>query len=154
MPLALAAFVAGLLFGFGLLVSGMMQPAKVLGFLDIFGAWDPTLAVVMASALIVAGAGFALVRRRPAPMFAPNASWPTRTDIDRPLIAGAVLFGIGWGLVGLCPGPALENLATLSPRVILFVVAMALGMVAVDLWQKRREAAPPPGKVSLAASDG
>ena len=156
MPLIIASFVSGLVFGFGLLISGMMSPAKVLGFLDILGirngAWDPTLAVVMAAALAVAGVGFALIRPRAAPMFAPRSLWPTKTDIDRPLVTGAVTFGIGWGLVGLCPGPALENLATLSPPVIVFVIAMAVGMVGHDLWQKRE--APPQREAALAPSDG
>jgi uncharacterized membrane protein YedE/YeeE len=137
MPLLLASFGCGLLFGLGLLISGMTQPAKVLGFLDIFGAWDATLAVVMAAALIVSSLGFALARRRGAPVFAAQHLWPTRSDIDRPLVVGSMLFGAGWGLVGLCPGPALENLASLSPRVIAFVVAMGLGMIAQDFWQKR-----------------
>ena len=105
----LASLVCGLIFGFGLMISGMTQPTKILGFLDIFGAWDPSLAVVMAAALVVTGLGFALARRRPAPVIAPQCLWPTKTAIDRPLVIGAVLFGLGWGLVGLCPGPALEN---------------------------------------------
>ena len=100
--------------------------------------WDPSLAVVMAAALAVSSAGFALAKRRQRPLLAAQSSWPTRTDIDRPLVIGSALFGVGWGLVGLCPGPALENLATLSPRVIVFVIAMAAGMVLHDLWQKRR----------------
>src|SRR5215470_17213344 len=110
----LVSLGCGLIFGFGLLISGMMQPEKVLAFLDIFGAWDPSLAVVMAAALAVSSAGFWLARRCRHPLLAPQSYWPTRNDIDRPLVLGAVLFGAGWGLVGLCPGPALENLATLS----------------------------------------
>jgi uncharacterized protein len=137
MPLILASLISGLVFGLGLLISGMMQPAKVLGFLDVFGAWDPTLAVVMAAALAVASVGFALTRRRAAPLYATQSAWPTVTDIDRPLMAGALMFGIGWGMVGLCPGPALENLATLSPRVIVFVIAMAAGMLLHGMWQSR-----------------
>jgi uncharacterized protein len=135
---AIAALICGFIFGWGLLISGMMQPAKVLAFLDIFGNWDPSLAVVMTAALLVSGAGFALAKRRERPVFAAQSLWPTKSDIDRPLVTGAVLFGAGWGLVGLCPGPALENLATLSPRVIVFVAAMAAGMVLHDVWQKRR----------------
>src|SRR5216683_5608059 len=134
----IASLVCGLVFGFGLLISGMMQPAKVLGFLDIFGAWDPSLAVVMMAALAVSVPGFALAKRRERPVLVAQSAWPTRTDIDRPLVIGSALFGVGWGLVGLCPGPALENLATLPPRVIAFVVAMAAGMVLHDLWQERR----------------
>jgi len=137
----LAALVCGLIFGWGLLISGMVEPTKVIGFLDVFGAWDPSLAVVMAAALGVSGVGFRLVAARPRPVFAAQSSWPTRTDVDAPLVIGAILFGVGWGLVGLCPGPALENLATLSPRVIAFVVAMACGMGLHRLWQGLRSEA-------------
>jgi uncharacterized membrane protein YedE/YeeE len=125
---SLAGYVCGLIFGLGLVISNMTQPTKVLSFLDLFGAWDPSLAVVMAAALAVSGIGFAFLKRR-APLLAVQYQWPTRTDVDRPLLVGSALFGIGWGLVGLCPGPALLDLATLSPRVIVFVFAMAAGMV-------------------------
>jgi uncharacterized protein len=139
MPI-LAALVCGLVFGLGLAISGMTQPPKVLGFLDVLGiasgTWDPTLAFVMIGALAVAAPGFLLVRRRTRPLFAPAAAWPSKRDIDPPLIAGAVLFGIGWGLVGLCPGPAIANLATLSARVVAFVTAMAIGMLALDVWRR------------------
>ena len=132
-----ASLVCGFVFGCGLTVSGMIQPAKVLGFLDVFGirsgAWDPSLAVVMAAGLMVASIGYALVRRRP-PLFAKESLWPTKTEIDQPLLFGALLFGVGWGLVGLCPGPAVANLATLSLPVTIFVIAMALGMLAHDFW--------------------
>jgi uncharacterized membrane protein YedE/YeeE len=138
MRVTFASLVCGLIFGFGLMISGMTQPTKILGFLDIFGAWDLSLAVVMAAALVVTGLGFALARRRPAPLIAPQCLWPTKTAIDRPLVIGAMLFGLGWGLVGLCPGPALENLATFTPRVFVFVVAMGLGMVLQDWWRKHR----------------
>lgn len=134
----IAPLLCGLVFGAGLLISGMVQPAKVLGFLDIFGAWDPSLAVVMAAALAVSMPGFRLVDRRARPWFARQYFQPGQSGIDLPLVAGAALFGIGWGLVGLCPGPALESLATLSPGIIVFVVAMAGGMMAHDGWQQRR----------------
>ena len=137
MPMILASFVCGLVFGAGLLISGMTQPEKVLGFLDIFGAWDATLAFVMAGAVAVSAIGFALARRSTAPAFAARFSWPERRDIDAPLVAGAVLFGIGWGLVGICPGPALVNLAGLSLPIVIFVVAMVLGMLGYELWQQR-----------------
>jgi uncharacterized membrane protein YedE/YeeE len=133
-----ASLASGFIFGLGLLISGMVNPAKVLAFLDILGAWDPSLAVVMAAALAVSSLGFRIARRRGRPLLAPRSLWPTRADIDRPLLIGSALFGAGWGLVGLCPGPALENLAALSPGVIAFVAAMAAGMVAHDLWQRRR----------------
>jgi uncharacterized protein len=149
MQRTLAAFACGLIFGFGLLISGMMQPAKVLAFLDVFGAWDPSLLVVMAAALAVSLAGYALARKRVQPLFDTKSFWPTATQIDRPLVAGSVLFGIGWGMVGLCPGPALENLATLSPQVIVFVIAMAAGMVALNLWSKRKASGQTPALATL-----
>jgi uncharacterized membrane protein YedE/YeeE len=131
--LILASFGCGLLFGAGLLISGMTQPDKVLGFLDLFGAWDATLAFVMAGAVAVAAGGFALARRRGSPLLAEKLRWPDRSDIDVSLVAGAVLFGVGWGLVGLCPGPALVNLAGLSGSVLIFVIAMTAGMAGHDL---------------------
>jgi uncharacterized membrane protein YedE/YeeE len=133
-----ASFVCGLIFGCGLLISGMVQPTKVLGFLDIFGAWDPSLAVVMLAALVVSFPGFILAKHCERPVFAPQSVWPAKTGIDRPLVVGSAIFGIGWGLVGLCPGPALQNLATLSPRVIAFVAAMIGAMALYDLWSKYR----------------
>ncbi len=136
--LMIACLLCGFVFGWGLLISGMMQPAKVLAFLDLFGDWDPSLAVVMGAALAVSSLGYAFAKRRPRPLFAERSLWPDRKDIDAPLVIGSLSFGIGWGLVGLCPGPALENLATLSPQVIGFVVAMAAGMLLHDLWQSRR----------------
>jgi uncharacterized membrane protein YedE/YeeE len=141
----LAALICGLVFGLGLVISGMTDTTRVLGFLDVLaipkGTWDPTLLIVMAAALAVSLPGFALARRRQRPVLADAAAWPSRTDIDTPLIAGAVMFGIGWGLVGLCPGPAVANLATASPGIILFVVAMIAGMVALDTWRRRADAA-------------
>ncbi|MGX1105603.1 MULTISPECIES: DUF6691 family protein [Bradyrhizobium] len=142
----LASFVCGLIFGAGLLISGMTDPQKVLGFLDLFGAWDATLAFVMAGAVAVAATGFAIARRRAAPAFSSRFLWPDRNDIDAPLVAGAVLFGIGWGLVGICPGPALVNLAGLSLPIVVFVVAMLAGMIGQNLFGKnlwRRRAAAP-----------
>jgi uncharacterized protein len=136
----IAPLLCGLIFGTGLLVSGMVQPTKVLGFLDIFGAWDPSLAVVMAAALAVAAPGFRLARQQARPVLAAQYFWPGKSEVDPPLVLGAGLFGIGWGLVGLCPGPALESLATLSPGVIAFVVAMAGGMILHDKWQASRPA--------------
>lgn len=142
MPIA-ASLACGFIFGLGLLISEMANPAKVLGFLDVFGAWDPSLAVVMAAALAVSSVGFAIARRRGRPLLAPQSLWPTKADIDRPLLIGSALFGMGWGLVGLCPGPALENLATFSPGIIAFVAAMAAGMGACDVWLRWRQADAP-----------
>jgi uncharacterized membrane protein YedE/YeeE len=141
MPAVAASFACGFLFGLGLLISGLTQPPKVLGFLDVLGTWDPTLAFVMAGALAVTAAGYAALHRRQAPVFAPEYLWPTRQDIDAPLTIGAMLFGVGWGLAGLCPGPALANLATLSPRIVVFVIAMGAGMLAHDLTRHRLQPA-------------
>lgn len=145
----LASLLCGLIFGAGLLVSGMTQPAKVLGFLDVLGRWDPTLAFVMGGALAVTLAGYAVARRRARPLLASQLDWPAQRRIDGALIAGAVLFGIGWGLVGLCPGPALENLATFSPAVALFVLAMVAGSIAYDRWRSYL-----PAKTAAAGTDG
>jgi hypothetical protein len=145
----IAAFLCGLLFGIGLMISGMAQPGKVLNFLDLFGTWDASLAFVMAAALVISGVGYALAKRRAQPLLAAQSLWPSKTDIDAPLVFGSVLFGIGWGLVGLCPGPALVNLASFSPQVIVFVAAMAAGMIAHDQWSARRAAA-----AAIAAADG
>lgn len=149
----IAPLICGLIFGAGLLISGMVQPTKVLGFLDIFGAWDPSLAVVMAAALAVAAPGFMLAHNRPRPVLAAQYFWPGKSEIDAPLVFGAGLFGIGWGLVGLCPGPALESLATLSPGVVVFVAAMAVGMVVYDLWQASRPVIRRDGPL-VSAADG
>jgi uncharacterized membrane protein YedE/YeeE len=151
---ALASFVCGLIFGFGLVVSGMTQPQKVLAFLDVLGRWDPTLAFVMAGALAVSAAGYALARRRGRPLLAAQHLWPTRRDIDRSLVVGSILFGIGWGLVGLCPGPALTNLAGLSPKVFVFVLAMMAGMIAKDLWERRAPSLTAVEDAAMANSDG
>jgi uncharacterized membrane protein YedE/YeeE len=152
--IVLASLICGLIFGFGLLISGMTQPAIVLGFLDIFGRWDPTLAFVMVGALAVSGAGYVLARRRGRPLLAAQHLWPARSDIDRPLVVGSLLFGVGWGLAGLCPGPALENLASLSPKVAVFVIAMGLGMIAKDLWERRAPSAAAVEDAAMANSDG
>jgi uncharacterized membrane protein YedE/YeeE len=139
MPI-IASLVCGFIFGAGLVISHMVQTTKVLGFLDVFalpsGTWGTSLIVVMAAGLAVTGVGYALVRPR-TPVFAAQNYWPTGSAIDRPLLTGAALFGIGWGLVGLCPGPAIADLATASPGVIVFVIAMAAGMAGHDLMQSR-----------------
>lgn len=133
MPAILVALACGLVFGAGLTVSQMVDPLRVLGFLDIAGTWDPTLLIVMTAALAVSLPGYVLARRRSATWLGGALNWPARNDIDAPLLGGAALFGIGWGLVGLCPGPAITNLATLSPGIVLFVAAMATGMMLRDL---------------------
>ena len=133
MPLMTSAFGVGLLFGLGLLVSQMVNPAKVLAFLDIFGAWDPSLAFVMAGAVAVSALGYVVVRKRGTPLLAPRLEIPTRRDLDPRLIGGAALFGIGWGLAGLCPGPALLALTFGPAQVFAFVAAMIAGMALFRL---------------------
>lgn len=139
MNMIVTSLVSGLVFGIGLVISGMTQPDKVLGFLDILGVWDPTLAFVMGGALLVAVPSFILAQRRDRPLVAAHFRWPTRSDVDRPLVVGSALFGAGWGLVGLCPGPAIVNVATAMPQVIAFVVAMGAGMLALDFWRRRSD---------------
>ncbi|MEQ8484947.1 MAG: YeeE/YedE family protein [Pseudomonadales bacterium] len=142
---SLAALLSGAVFGVGLSVAQMTNPAKVLAFLDVGGAWDPSLALVMLAALTVSALGLRLVGGRPAPLLAPTFSAPSRRDIDGRLIGGAALFGIGWGLAGYCPGPALAALAFGTREALVFVAAMAAGMWAqgaLDRWiGARREAA-------------
>jgi uncharacterized protein len=121
------AFVAGLLFGLGLSLGGMTQPAVVLGFLDIFGAWDPRLVFVMAGAVLTTAVGYRLVLRRPRPLLAERFQWPTSRRIDARLVGGAALFGIGWGIAGYCPGPALASLGAGAPALLVLVACMIAG---------------------------
>jgi uncharacterized protein len=123
-----AAFVAGLTFGLGLIVSGMADPAKVLNFLDLFGTWDPSLAFVMGGAVIVGFLGYRLAWKRGKPLLASRFEVPRRTDLDPKLMAGAALFGVGWGLGGYCPGPALTALTLAAPGTLVFLAAMIGGM--------------------------
>lgn len=126
---ALAASIAGVIFGIGLALAGMTDPAKIIGFLDIAGAWDPSLAFVMGAALLVTLPAFHFARRAGAhPVLASRFAWPSRKDIDGRLLGGAALFGIGWGMTGLCPGPALASLITARPPLLLFALAMLAGM--------------------------
>jgi uncharacterized protein len=139
MMIAIATpFVAGLVFGLGLLVSQMVNPAKIFGFLDFFGAWDPSLMLVMATAIPVAALGFALAPRRQRPVIAASFRLPRPGPVDGSVLAGAALFGIGWGLVGLCPGPAIVDLGFGLAPAALFVVAMLVGMGLYELVQSLR----------------
>ena len=126
------SFLSGLLFALGLSVSGMTEPGKVIGFLNITRSWDPSLAFVMGGAVITYFILFRLIHKRSAPLFALQFSIPERKDIDLPLLGGAVLFGIGWGLGGFCPGPAVASIFTGKPNVLLFAGSMILGMVIAD----------------------
>ncbi|WP_295046604.1 DUF6691 family protein [uncultured Paracoccus sp.] len=122
------AFLIGLVFGTGIVVSGMAGPAKVLNFFDIAGSWDPSLAFVMAGALSVTLIGYRIVLRRPRPVLDRRFHLPARRDIDPALIGGAALFGIGWGIAGFCPGGSIPALGTLHPQAAVFVAAMLAGM--------------------------
>jgi uncharacterized protein len=143
-------FLVGLLFGLGLCLSGMIYPAKVLGFLDLAGAWDPSLAFVMGSAVAVAFVAFRIAARRPKPFSGEPFHLPVAKTIDARLLGGSLLFGVGWGLVGLCPGPAIVDIGFLDGRAALFVACMAAGM-ALYAALKAVPAAP---SVELALDDG
>jgi hypothetical protein len=123
-----AAFGSGLLFGVGLVVSGMAQPTRVIGFLDVFGAWDPSLLFVMIGAVAVHFTALRLIARQNAPLCASEFDQPRRTRVDGRLLIGAALFGVGWGLSGYCPGPSVVSLPSASTSVLVFVGAMAVGM--------------------------
>ena len=138
------AFVAGLVFGLGLLLSGMADPAKVLGFLDLAGAWDPSLMFVMGGAVGVGAVAFAVARRRSRSLLGEAMQLPTKTSLDRRLVFGALLFGAGWGLAGFCPGPAVVALGVGEPKAVVFVVAMLAGMGLFEwLATMRRPDRPP-----------
>lgn len=124
----LVALFSGVVFGIGLAVSGMINPAKVIGFLDFAGAWDPTLAFVMGGALLVSIPAFRLILTRPRPVLDEAFDLPKNTSLDGRLLGGAALFGVGWGLSGFCPGPAVAALASGLPSVFVFVAAMVAGM--------------------------
>ncbi|WP_046112575.1 DUF6691 family protein [Aquincola tertiaricarbonis] len=133
-----AALLAGLVFGLGLIVSGMADPARVLGFLDLAGAWNPSLAFVMGGAIAVGLPAFALAARRRHALLGGPMQLPTARGIDRRLAGGSLLFGMGWGLAGLCPGPALVGLGMALPQAGLFVLAMLAGMALFELLPRRR----------------
>lgn len=135
MPIA-SAFSAGLIFGIGLILSGMANPAKVLAFLDLAGAWDPSLAFVMAGAIAVGFVAFAFARRRTVSYLGLDMRLPTARDIDRRLIGGSLLFGIGWGIAGFCPGPGLVALGMGEVKALIFVVAMLAGMGLFELTER------------------
>jgi len=138
----LVNFALGLLFGVGLVVSGMSDPAKVLGFLDLFGTWDPSLAFVMGGAVVVTFLGYRLVLRRDRPVAAERFHLPTRADIDGRIVVGPAIFGLGWGLGGFCPGPALTALGLGAAGTLAFVPAMIAGMWAARMLGDARSRAP------------
>ena len=137
----LVSLLTGLVFGIGLIVSGMADPAKVLGFLDLAGVWDPSLAFVMAGAIAVGVVAFAVARRRTVSLLGAEMKLPTARRIDLRLVAGSVVFGIGWGVAGFCPGPGLVALGMGETKAAVFVAAMLVGMGVFELLERHRQAA-------------
>jgi len=135
---SIGAFAAGLVFGIGLIVSGMTDPSKVVGFLDLAGRWDPSLAFVMVGAILVGIAGYALARKRTAAFLGGAIHIPLARQIDRRLVLGSLVFGAGWGLAGFCPGPALVALGIGHPKAIVFTAAMLAGMLAFECLERMR----------------
>ena len=138
-------FLIGLLFGTGLIISGMTDPGKVIGFLDLFGAWDPSLALVMGGAVIVGIFAFAIARKRTTAFLGGAMHLPSSTEIDWRLVVGGLLFGAGWGLAGFCPGPAIVSLGSGQPKAVVFVAAMLAGMLLFELTQGRSRPATAQG---------
>lgn len=132
----IAEFVVGLLFGLGLMLSGMTDPGKVIGFLDLFGTWDPSLALVMGGAIMVGFFAFTMAKKRTSTFLGGALRLPTTTDIDKKLVIGSLLFGAGWGLAGFCPGPALVSMADGQPKALVFVLAMLVGMLGFELMDR------------------
>ncbi len=130
-------FMLGLTFGLGLLISGMTDPGKVQGFLDLAGTWDPSLAFVMGGGVMVGLLGFGMAKKKVISFSGSPFHWPEMTQIDRPLILGSLMFGMGWGLAGFCPGPALVTMASGNDKALVFVLAMLVGMVLFDRFKKR-----------------
>jgi len=135
---ALAALLAGLLFGVGLMVSGMANPGKVLGFLDLAGTWDPSLAFVMAGAIVIGSFAFFIAKRRRRSFLGLPVQLPASTTVTLRLVLGSAAFGVGWGLAGFCPGPALVALGAGYPKAVGFVVAMIAGMVVFEVAERAR----------------
>ena len=129
-------FLAGLLFGVGLLLSGMTDPGKVIGFLDVTGTWDPSLALVMAGAIAVSFLAFGVAKRRKASVLGAAFRLPVSDKVDKPLIIGSLIFGVGWGLVGFCPGPAIVSMAAGQPKALIFGLAMFVGMLVFGIGKR------------------
>ncbi|WP_336366553.1 DUF6691 family protein [Marinobacter sp. C2H3] len=134
----LASALAGLVFGLGLIISGMANPAKVLGFLDLAGLWDPSLAFVMGGAILVGLFAFTVAKRRTLSFLGFAMKLPTNTTVDRRLVIGSLMFGVGWGIAGFCPGPALVALGAGYTKAAVFAIAMVAGMVLFELIERRR----------------
>ena len=141
--LIFTSLLAGLVFGLGLIVSGMANPAKVIGFLNLAGPWDPSLAFVMAGAIAVGAVAFFVARRRSVSLLGAAMKLPTARDIGRRLVLGSLVFGVGWGLAGFCPGPGLVALGMGEFKAMVFVAAMLVGMGAFELLERRRRVTVP-----------
>ena len=129
-------FAVGLLFGVGLMLSGMTDPGKVIGFLDLFGSWDPSLALVMGGAIMVGIFAFTVAKKRTTTFLGGVLRFPTNTDIDKKLVIGSLMFGTGWGMAGFCPGPALVSMADGQPKALVFVLAMLVVMLGFELMDR------------------
>lgn len=140
----ISEFCIGLVFGLGLIISGMTDPAKVLGFLDLAGLWDPSLAFVMGGAILVGVFAFAVARKRTTSVLGGAMQLPTARHIDRRLVLGSLLFGVGWGIAGFCPGPAIVSLGAGEPKALVFVLAMLVGMGAFEWLEGRKRARSAP----------
>ncbi|XLZ72859.1 DUF6691 family protein [Massilia sp. SR12] len=136
---ALTSLLAGLVFGLGLVISGMSNPDKVLGFLDLFGNWDPSMAFVMVGALLVGTVSFRIAGKRTRAILGAPITLPTARDIDRRLVLGSLAFGIGWGLAGYCPGPVITSLAVGGSKPWIFFLAMMAGMVVFELIEREKK---------------
>ena len=134
----LTALVSGLIFGLGLIISGLANPAKVLGFLDLAGLWDPSLALVMGGAILVGLVAFTVAKKRTLSLLGFNMKLPTSTKIDKRLVGGSLLFGVGWGIAGFCPGPALVAVGAGEIKGIVFVASMVAGMMLFELIERKR----------------
>ena len=141
MQYRITEFFVGLVFGLGLMLSGMTDPAKVLGFLDLAGLWDPSLALVMGGAIAVGVFAFSLAKKRSLSFLGADLRMPSKHDIDKRLVIGSLLFGAGWGLAGFCPGPALVSVAAGQSKAALFVVFMLIGMLIFEFAERRAQAA-------------
>jgi uncharacterized membrane protein YedE/YeeE len=144
-PHRLVEFGVGLLFGLGLILAGMTDPSKVLGFLDLAGLWDPSLAFVMGGAILVSLGAFTMAKKRKTSFLGGAMQLPTGRDIDKRLVTGSLLFGAGWGLAGFCPGPALVSVGTGNPKAVVFVLAMLAGMALFERLERRPATLAPKG---------
>ena len=130
------SLIAGLIFSTGLVILGMINPDKVIGFLDVFGSWDYSLAFVMGGAVLLNLITFKFLKMKESPFLGDKFEWPNANEIDSKLVIGSSMFGVGWGLIGICPGPGIVNLATFEPKILVFVISMLTGMFVFKFFNK------------------